>query len=307
MPTYGMGEAIREMRNRLGCTQEELSYGICTAGTLSRIENGRAVVSKQVFEALCSRMPGLHHVWVACDTKVEMLRSRLCKQILHELEFHRLREAKAAIDQYRIVKNDKNIFCRQFEGYTTAIYHAIAKEDEEYTLPMLKQALSLTLPDYKERLSGAKKSIMLTYDEIYIFINMAIAYAKHQDADAAFSIFYFLKRHMEKQGLETIEAMKTAPMIFGNLAWLLEKAGRFQEAVRQCENGIQICHITGKYAILPHLLCIKARCMAAVGNHRTAVKFRRQAESILDVTEEYRGYGSFEELYKAREPIYVTL
>ena len=39
MPTYGMGDAIREMRNRLGCTQEELSYGICTAGTLSRIEN----------------------------------------------------------------------------------------------------------------------------------------------------------------------------------------------------------------------------------------------------------------------------
>ena len=78
MPTYGMGDAIREMRIRLGYTQEELAYGICTPGTLSRIENGRAVISKRVFEALCSRIPELHHVWIACDTKTEMQRSKFC-------------------------------------------------------------------------------------------------------------------------------------------------------------------------------------------------------------------------------------
>ena len=62
MPTYGMGDAIHEMRIRAGCTQEELAYGICTPGTLSRIENGKEVASKQVFEALCQRLCGRCHM-----------------------------------------------------------------------------------------------------------------------------------------------------------------------------------------------------------------------------------------------------
>lgn len=41
MATYVIGDYIREIRLRKGYTQEDVSFGICTSATLSRIENGR--------------------------------------------------------------------------------------------------------------------------------------------------------------------------------------------------------------------------------------------------------------------------
>lgn len=307
MPTYGMGDAIREMRIRLGYTQEELAYGICTPGTLSRIENGRAVISKRVFEALCSRIPELHHVWIACDTKTEMQRSKLCKQILHCLEFRRMEEAKDKMQRYSMLKDEKNPFCMQFMYYTWAVYQAIRKEREEEVLPLLQKALQITMPDYKERLGRQKKASVLTYDEVYILSNMGIAQMKQQNnMKKADFLLEYLENYFDKRELETSESMKACPMILGNRAWLFECQGRFEEAVKYCESGMEICRFTGRYTVLPYLLCVKARCFTASGSLKMAENCKRQAKAILDVTEEYRGYGCFEEFYEAREPIYVT-
>ena len=40
MAVYVVGDFLRETRLRRGYTQEEVSYGICTPASLSRIENG---------------------------------------------------------------------------------------------------------------------------------------------------------------------------------------------------------------------------------------------------------------------------
>ena len=40
MAVYVVGDFLRETRLRKGYTQEEVSYGICTPASLSRIENG---------------------------------------------------------------------------------------------------------------------------------------------------------------------------------------------------------------------------------------------------------------------------
>lgn len=306
MPTYGMGEAIREMRLRLGYTQEELAYGICTPGTLSRIENGKAIMSKQVFEALWSRMPGLHHAWISCEAKKEMQRSKLCKQTLLYLAMRMMPDAKQAMEQYRCLMDEKNHFCLQFAWYTQAIYQAILQERESEILPELRRALKLTMPHWRERLWGQKRIAILSYDEIYILSNMGIAYARQREMELSFQILFYLKDYLERQNLDWADSIRIGPMIFGNLAWLLEKQGRYNEAVKQCDHGIRICCFTGNYTVLPQLLCIKAWCITASGNQRMAEKSIRQAEAILDITDGYRGYGSFGEFYKAKEPIFVT-
>lgn len=306
MPTYGMGEAIRTMRIRSGYTQEELAYGICSTGTLSKIENGRSVTSKKVFEALSERMPGLHHACISCDTETEMRRSKLCKRTLLYLELRKMKEAKRTMAEYWLLEDEKNPFCKQFALYTQAIYQAIKKEREEEVLPKLEKALEQTMPNYKDLFHQTKRMILLTYDEIYILSNMGIAYGKMNKTEKALQILYYLKCYIERQKLDMTESLKVYPMILGNFAWLLERQGRFEEAERQCDTGIDICLATGKYTILPHLLCTKAWCLAASGNLMMAKKSRMQAQTILDITEQYCGYGSFREFYKAREPIYIT-
>lgn len=305
MPTYGIGEAIRAMRIRCGYTQEELAYGICTTGTLSKIENGKSITSKRVFEALSGRMMGLHHVCISCDTEQEMQRSKLCKQTLMYLEQRKMEDAERVMQEYSQLKDEKNPFCQQFVLYTQAIYQAIKKEREEEILPKLQQALEQTMPN-SATLFRKRKIILLTYDEIYILSNLGIAYSKNKETEKAFYILHYLKYYIEQQKLDMTESLKVYPMILGNFAWILERHGRFEEAVRHCDAGIEVCLMTGKYTILPHLLCTKAWSLAASGNLAMAKKCRMQAKTILGITEQYCGYGSFQEFYKAREPIYVT-
>ncbi len=56
MAYYTVGDRIRDMRERQKYSQEELSYGICTPSTLSRIENGLQVPGKKILEGLMQRL-----------------------------------------------------------------------------------------------------------------------------------------------------------------------------------------------------------------------------------------------------------
>lgn len=52
MAVYVVGDFLRETRMRKGYTQEEVSYGICTPASLSRIENGAQKPGRLILEKL---------------------------------------------------------------------------------------------------------------------------------------------------------------------------------------------------------------------------------------------------------------
>ena len=56
MAFYKIGNVIRKRRIDLNLTQEELSFGICSVSTLSKIENGERYPNKKNFDALMQRL-----------------------------------------------------------------------------------------------------------------------------------------------------------------------------------------------------------------------------------------------------------
>lgn len=56
MPIYQFGAIIRCRREELGYTQEDLADGICSVPTLSRIENGERMPTREHFEMLLQRL-----------------------------------------------------------------------------------------------------------------------------------------------------------------------------------------------------------------------------------------------------------
>lgn len=306
MPTYLMGEAIREMRIRSGYTQEELAFGVCTPGTLSRIENGKAVVSQQVFHALTERIPGIHHVWVTCNTETEMRRSKLCKQILGFLEYRDVSGARDAHSSYCAIMEPGNPFCRQFALYSLAICKVLEYGNMEEIICLLQEALLQTRLQEEDLYSRGKKQILFTCDELLILVNLGIAYQKEKRFGQANQLMRYLKTYIEEHDLEMAETAKLYPFILYNYGWILEDQGRLMEAEETCVTGIRHCYKTGKISWLPYLLCMQARCFAASGNLETARKCRMQASVIFDMRGEICGYGSFQEFEKAREPIYAT-
>ena len=56
MGNYNVGDMIRLSRIANGMTQEELSEGVCSVETLSRIENGKHKVKSDTYRQLMEKM-----------------------------------------------------------------------------------------------------------------------------------------------------------------------------------------------------------------------------------------------------------
>ena len=56
MAVFQLGPIIRNRRTELGLSQEDLADGICSVPTLSRIENGERMPTKNHFEMLMQRL-----------------------------------------------------------------------------------------------------------------------------------------------------------------------------------------------------------------------------------------------------------
>ena len=56
MSLYLFGPLIKQRREELGYTQEDLADGICSVPTLSRIENGERLPNKRHSEMLLQRL-----------------------------------------------------------------------------------------------------------------------------------------------------------------------------------------------------------------------------------------------------------
>lgn len=101
MAAYKLGQVIKMTRENLGITQEELSDGICSVETLSRIENGKQTPNRANFKALMERLGrngerylpavrGVHmHILVKCQelqTLLARLRFQEAETVLNEIE-----------------------------------------------------------------------------------------------------------------------------------------------------------------------------------------------------------------------------
>ena len=72
MAVYVVGDFLRETRLRKGYTQEEVSYGICTPASLSRIENGMQKPGRLILEKLFERLGTENNLFNSFVSKEEM-------------------------------------------------------------------------------------------------------------------------------------------------------------------------------------------------------------------------------------------
>ena len=102
MAVCTIGKLIKETRERLHISQEELCGVVIAVSTLSRIENGKAAPSKKVREYLCQKL-GLSNQLMAGEvTEVEMKRAVLEAYAL----FRVLNNEKAISDSIDMVNKD---------------------------------------------------------------------------------------------------------------------------------------------------------------------------------------------------------
>ena len=243
MSFFQLGFIIKNRREELQLSQEELADGICSVSTLSRIENGDRIPSKNNYEMLMQR---LGYSAISMDYFTDKT-----DFIMHELKF-KIRHAyieedftlcRQLLEEFCDLPGERNHVDTQFIAlYDTILNKRVVLWEE--TLERLEAALRLTCPKYGKDFAPK----VLSYEEIVILNNIALCYKAMEQRPRAIELFYTVKNYYDRQISSPEEALRTQPMILYNLSSALGLEGRYDECIAVCDEAISLVRRTYRYA-----------------------------------------------------------
>lgn len=276
MSIYLLGPLIKQKREELGLTQEDLADGICSVPTLSRIENGERLPNQNHSEMLLQRLG------YSDSLQVNYVPEKTLE--LHELKFNvrqaiihnKREEALALLDEFESNSDPADCLNVQF----LLIYRTILSDaPDDVRLERFLEAIRMTSP----RFDTDHFPVYLSYEEIIAINNIASCKFAMGETDEAIDLLCALLRHYDCQMVNREEILRTQLMVYYNLSKYLLNAERYDECVELCEKGIRISQETGRCHFLDRLFFYKALSLVErkrPDDYREAEEAARMALSV---------------------------
>ncbi len=271
---YGIyiGALIREMRERLNMTQEELASDFCAVSTLQRIENGEEIPGRmlvnQIFSCLgSSDFPNAREEDI---TDADALREFYERKIREKL-FCREYDYGVFLEKFAAVGEMNELEIQKHAYYLTMLKKSEG-DSPENLLNIATTALALTLKSRTPKFVPTRK--LLTAFEARLVRQVGMAYrALSQNSDAldimrALGAYY--TRGIAEEALKKTEM----PIAFKYLSdWELE-VGNANDAAIAAQKGIQACSKYGVLYSLPALFHSGFRAFSKAGMRNIAAAYK---------------------------------
>jgi transcriptional regulator with XRE-family HTH domain len=238
-------------RKSLSISQEKLCDGICSAETLSRIENGTQNPSRDVYELLMERMGRIrdraYSLLSVSDFQV-LEQIKLFEDYIRQYDFNK---ANQVLDKIKRIAGgsvlDKQFIIRA----ETIVDYYLKRINVDECLNGFQKAIILTIPKYG---IISLANWPLSYNEALLLINISITFADKGDIlkaiDAIKEVYYAMKQsYVEEQQRVLLQVI-----IASNLAKWYGLTGNHNEAIEIATEGIQICKKSKLGNALPYLL-----------------------------------------------------
>lgn len=280
MAVYVVGDFLRETRMRKGYTQEEVSFGICTTASLSRIENGSQMPGRFILEKLFERLGAENNVFNVFVSKEEMELYSAIQEMVRNVTDGDIDKIERQIDIVeKLVRSASDL---EHQCLFFAKGELARQRDKNYdeAMDLFMKAIHVTLPDFDGK--NPLRNNLLTFDEIMIINAIAILYAKNDDTMTAIQLDMWLKDYMENKVVDG--TMKTAkyPMILRNLSNWFGNESCHKEALQMATQGVNFCIKYGNLAAFPALILNKGVALAELGKMDEAQKYLHQAITIFE-------------------------
>ena len=284
MSYYPLGYIIKNRREELQLSQEDLAEGICSVSTLSRIENGARMPSKNHYEMLMQRL-GYSALSLDYFTDTQAV-------IIHELKF-KIRHAyiekefgqcRRLLEKLTSLTGERSTIDTQFISLYDTLLNQKSMPVEE-KLERLEAALRLTCPQYGENFAPK----VLSYEEICILNNIAQSYKALLQRPRTIELLYVIKNYYDRQVCSAEEALRTQPMILYNLSSSLGLEGRYDECIAVCDEAISLARRTYRYSFYEKILYNRAWSMLRrnrEGDREKAKIYLKQAYSFAYAVED---------------------
>lgn len=280
MAVYVVGDFLRETRLRKGYTQEEVSYGICTTASLSRIENGAQKSGRLILEKLFERLGTENNLFNSFVSKEEMelyLEIQTLIRNVTDGDLQRIEEQIDIVD--KLTKNTSELE-RQSLFWAKGELATQKYGNDCEAMDCFMKAVQITLPDFDGK--NPLRNHLLTFDEITIINSIAVRHGENGDLLTAIQLDMWLKEYMENKIIDG--RMKTAkyPMILYNLSYWLGEENCHNEALKMAEQGVDFCVKYGNLPAFPILMFNQGAALAELERYDEAKKCFLQSITIFE-------------------------
>lgn len=277
-----IGEIIRSNRERLGISQEDLSYKICSVSNLSRIERGEQIPSRIKYESFMQRMGLPSEIYPSFLNSQEEECFRLRHEINRAFIADRYEEVKGLLGKLEAMPKLEPVY-RQFDQFVRALLLRREGGEPAEVLAAMQQVVEASVEDF------SPKNILrhvLTKDEINILFNLAISYYDAGEQDYGIEILYSLKDYIERKVADNDGITPIYTAILHALTSYIGRKGRYEEALKLCDICIQRCIEYGVNFAFAGILYHKGYTLVMLERKEEAQKYIRQAYYIHEARNE---------------------
>ena len=278
MVKFPMGLVIRQMREYLGMTREELAGTVMTVPNLCKVERGQIVPKPENLEYLCGRLGLSINSMSAIPLDGEMM---LIQQLKDDLDI-------SLVDGDVLKAEELISTLKSYEKFTTnklEKQYLLAAEisllsktsgNSQEILEKIEQALRTTHKNFHE---STIESIFLSKNEFRLLILLATQYRRIGKTDKAIAVLYGLKNNMDSYlQYDNVEKGKRYPTTIFNLTNALGDMGneRLDEIIELCDLGHSVCLETEHLRMLPNIVFNKAIALAKKEKLAESTKLMKQ-------------------------------
>ncbi len=251
MGRYRLGDIIRMTRRSLSITQEQLSDGICSVETLSRMETGKQNPSRDTYELLMERMGRIreraYSMLSISDFKV-LEKMKLFEDCIKLYDFNQAEKVLKEIKR----KIGNTILDKQFLIRAESLMdYRLKRINTDEFLEGLQKAITLTIPKYGDI---SLSSWPLSFYEAALLLNISTAYAEKDDYYKAIEILEQINNAIKQSYMDEQQRAILQVGNAYNLTKWLGLIGEFERSIKIAEEGIQICQKYKLGYVLPQLL-----------------------------------------------------
>lgn len=276
MVYYHLGAVIRELRDRLHMTQEELAAGICSVSSISKIEKGRQMPSARVTEAILGRLRDVGYFFTGFGTAEELLALRDWETLVYQAAHHR---------------DVGSVFEEQLYRYVLLVQRMQDKKSEQseesviepsVALLELMEILVISMP-LTELYQETALRRTYTWLELHLLNSIGVQFYYLESFEAANRILERLLQYLEGQDLQGEQISRLYPVACNNLAVVKVNAGLPYQAKNICTKGIEACLNAGLLAPLAGLYGNLSSIQSALHETAQAQKYYSYARTLQQI------------------------
>lgn len=283
MNRYAVGEIVKNRREQLNLTQEELCDGICDVSTLSRLENNKHYPMAKTFAALVERLEMPVERFMMLFTQEDFEVQELCDEIVNKNAVSQWGEAQALIKRLETHAGAKERVVQQFIMRTKALIDRSSITHEEF-MGRLLAAVRLTIPNFNEEKID---QYLLSNEEVKCITNIAHAHAHEKERRRAIDHYKKLLKVLDKPYATSYEREKAIPPIACSLSKYLSLERRYEEAIEVCDRAMAVCKKRRLMDKWPELTMNKGCSLCSLGQMEEGKRLLELAYCMLLGFEQY--------------------